>query len=41
MFVKRLSEGEMSFQHRSCVAGNGPRIQVMRKVVSEPSFDKT
>jgi hypothetical protein len=29
MSVLRLSIGGVSFQHRSCVAGHGPGIQVM------------
>jgi hypothetical protein len=41
IYVLRLSISGVSLWHHSCVAGHGPRIQVVTKVVSEPGFVKT
>jgi len=31
MFVLRLSVNEVSFRHRSCIAGHGPGIRVVTR----------
>ena len=41
MCVLRLSVGRVSLRHHSCIAGHGPEIWVVTRVVSEPNFVKT
>jgi len=41
MYVLRLGIGRVSLRHHSCIAGHGPGIRVVTRVVSEPNFVKT